>query len=107
MINPAVEFCITFLAVAILLYAMWKLFCWIIVPIILGELIVGIGAGITASIFDICDSMGNAYPKQLYKRYRLHRLKKQLNLISQSERLVWNDDYEEQRMGEAFRYVMG
>ena len=107
MMETIIDFCVACIIVAILLYVMWKLFCWFIVPIILADLIVSIGGGIALSILETCDSVNNAYPKHLYKRFKLHRLGKQLNLIPQTEHLVWNDDYEERRMGEAFRYVMG
>jgi hypothetical protein len=81
--------------------------CPEIIVALLLPFIVDIGIGIGNSILSVLEDAERDYPRYVYKKYCIYRIKKKFGLIPKSERFVWNDNIEEERTAETFRFVMG
>lgn len=82
-------------------------FCPDLIAALLLPLLVDIAIEISNSVSDAINGAAYTYPLWVYNNYKIHRMKKQLGLIWKNEPFVWTDEYEDQLMGEAFRFAIG
>jgi hypothetical protein len=79
-----------------------KAICLLLVP-----LIVDVAVGVHNSMLSALEDAERGYTEYVYKKYCIHRTKKKFGLIPKDEPFVWNDNLEDERIANTFRFVMG
>lgn len=77
-----------------------------IIVALLTPFFVDIAMGIGNSIQEALEDAERNYPKYVYNNYHIYDLKKKCGLLQKTEQFVWNDNIEDERVCESFRFVI-
>ncbi len=100
---------IIFMRVAIAIIVV-SVFTWyVVIPKIIEYIIFMfvcvIGDIICTSIVDAIEYADHSHSKWVYNKYRIHRMKKQFNLIYKYEPFIWTHEQEQEQFRLAFEYA--